>query len=185
MNMPRDCREGLAKGTVLAAATLLALAGCEDRRNNNNNPGASTSGNAGGSGTSSPSGTTGTGTAPATRTNPPPPTGNPPTTTGNAGAYPPDNTGRNERDRSASNLTPMDQSETAADREISASIRRAVVADGQLSMSAHNCKIITRGGVVTLRGPVNTAAEKATIETLARGVPGVTNVVNELEVKSG
>ena len=36
-------------------------------------------------------------------------------------------------------------------------IRKAVVADDSLSMNAHNVKIITLDGVVTLRGPVELA----------------------------
>ena len=67
----------------------------------------------------------------------------------------PDNTGRNVRDRSGATLTPGDQSESEADRTLTQQIRRAVVADDSLSTNAHNIKIITINGVVTLRGPVN------------------------------
>ena len=51
-------------------------------------------------------------------------------------------------------------------------------------MNAHNVKIITSGGVVTLRGPVNSPQEKAAIEAKAKQVAGVTRVDNLLEVEA-
>src|SRR5438045_5826207 len=68
-----------------------------------------------------------------------------------------DNTAKNERDRSGNTKTSGDQSNSAADIKLSADIRRAVVGDGSLSMTAKNLKIISANGVVTLRGPVNSA----------------------------
>ncbi len=94
----------------------------------------------------------------------------------------PDNSGVNERDRHGA-LTPMDQGAGGADRQTTAAIRRGVVADKSLSFGAKNVKIITTGGKVTLRGPVKTDQEKATIEALARQAPGVTEVDNQIEVK--
>ena len=95
-----------------------------------------------------------------------------------------DNTARNRADREAVTKTPMDQSNTSADTKITADIRRSVMDDSSLSMNAKNCKIITdASGVVTLRGPVASQAEKDTIEAKAKAVAGVKNVVNELEVK--
>ncbi len=41
-----------------------------------------------------------------------------------------------------------------------------------MSVDAQNVKIITQDGKVTLRGPVHTAAEKATIEQIANDVAG-------------
>lgn len=96
--------------------------------------------------------------------------------------YPADNSGRNVRDQDANRVTPEDQSNTKADVRITQAIRKAVVADKQLSTSAHNVKIITRKGVVTLRGPVTSAAERSTIEAKASRVAGVTHVDNQLEV---
>ena len=95
-----------------------------------------------------------------------------------------DNTARNERDRSATSVTPGDQSETAADRELAANVRKAIVDDNTLSVNAHNVKVITSQGTVTLRGPVKSAAEKQAVETKARQVAGVSNVINQLEVES-
>jgi hyperosmotically inducible protein len=102
-------------------------------------------------------------------------------------AYPgqtaPDNTGRNVRDRGGDTLTPGDQSETEADRTLTQQIRKAVVADDSLSTLAKNVKIITVNGVVTLRGPVNSPQEKATIEAKAQQISGVSKIDNQLEVK--
>jgi len=95
-----------------------------------------------------------------------------------------DNTEKNERDRSGETKTPGDQSNTPEDLKITQSIRQAVVKDESLTMTAKNVKIITAGGMVTLRGPVKTAEEKMKIETLAKAVAGDTKVDNQLEVKA-
>ena len=58
------------------------------------------------------------------------------------------------------------------------------MADKSLSTNAHNVKIITTGGVVTLRGPVKSAAEKDTIGAKAQQTAGVTRVDNQLEIAS-
>ena len=94
------------------------------------------------------------------------------------------NTRVNERDRAAGALTPLDQSESTADRELVQRIRKAVVADDSLSFTAKNVKIITRDGRVTLRGPVNNAHEKAAIEQTARDAAGPKSVTSELEISN-
>ncbi len=107
----------------------------------------------------------------------------PPSSNANdAKAVPPDNTGRNERDRNQAAVTPMDQSNDPKDVELTQKIRKVVVSDDALSMNAHNVKIISANGVVTLRGPVNTPEEKAKIEAAAKQAAGASNVRNELEV---
>ena len=95
-----------------------------------------------------------------------------------------DNTARNERDRNAATQVPTDQAENEADREVSANVRKAVVADDSLSMNAQNVKIVTSNGNVTLRGPVKTEREKEAIETKAKQVAGVHSVTNLLEVEA-
>lgn len=95
----------------------------------------------------------------------------------------PDDTGKNVRDRGAT-LTPMDQGGSAGDRELTATIRKAIVDDGSLSTNAHNVKIITVDGVVTLRGPVKTPAEKAAVAATAEKAKGVKRVDNQLEVET-
>jgi osmotically-inducible protein OsmY len=95
-----------------------------------------------------------------------------------------DNSGRNVRDRDDKTLTPMDQGGSESDRELTANIRRAIVKDDTLSTNAHNVKIVTVDSVVTLRGPVKSAAEKAAIGSTAAKAPGVKRVDNQLEVET-
>ena len=94
----------------------------------------------------------------------------------------PDNTGSNVRDRSGDTLTPGDQSTSKADLKLTRRIRQAVVADDSLSTTAHNIKIITINGVVTLRGPVNSIQEKANIAAKTQQIAGATKVDNQLEI---
>jgi osmotically-inducible protein OsmY len=95
-----------------------------------------------------------------------------------------DNTERNTRDRTGANPTADDQKEGAGDRKLSAAVRRAIVDDDSLSLNGHNVKIITQKGTVTLRGPVESAAEKAKLQTIAKNIPGVKRVDNQLETKT-
>jgi len=95
----------------------------------------------------------------------------------------PDNTRVNKRDNSSAALTPMDQGNGKTDLKITQQIRQAVMANGSLSFTAKNVKIITQGGKVTLRGPVKSDQERSDIEAAARKVAGVTEVDNQLEVK--
>jgi hyperosmotically inducible periplasmic protein len=83
----------------------------------------------------------------------------------------PDNTKVNSRDRSQTEPTADQQKENRPDREISRDIRRSIMADKSLSPYAHNVKIISENGVVTLKGPVQSEEEKD-------------KVTNELEVKT-
>ena len=94
----------------------------------------------------------------------------------------PDNSKTNMRDRDDATLTPLDQGGSKADRTITQQIRKAVVGHKGLSMDAKNVKIITQDGVVTLRGPVKSAAEKATIADVSTKTKGVKRVDNQLEV---
>ena len=95
-----------------------------------------------------------------------------------------DNTARNERDRNPATQLPTDQAENEADRDISANVRKAVVADDSLSVNAQNIKIVTSNGNVTLRGPVKSEREKEAIEAKAKQVVGVHAVTNLLEVEA-
>ena len=96
----------------------------------------------------------------------------------------PDNTGVNKRDRTAGEATAQDQKMNATDRTLTANIRRAVVADKSLSTYAHNVKIISQDGVVTLKGPVRSDAEVKAIVSKATEVVGSPDkVVNQLSVK--
>ena len=98
--------------------------------------------------------------------------------------YPADNSGTNVRDRLNAAVTAGDQSNTQSDLNITQEIRKAVIADTDLSMNAHNVKIITVSGVVTLRGPVKSAEEKANIGTKAEHAAGVARVDNQIDIAS-
>lgn len=93
-----------------------------------------------------------------------------------------DNSGRNVRDADGDTLTPMDQSNEPRDLELTKKIRSELVADDSLSLKAHNVKIISVDGIVTLRGPVENAAEKERIASLAEKAAGSGKVRNHLEV---
>jgi hyperosmotically inducible periplasmic protein len=93
-----------------------------------------------------------------------------------------DNTGKNVRDRDDQSVTATDQSNDPADLKLTADIRKMIVGDGSLSTMAKNVKIVTIGGVVTLRGPVEKEKEKAAIESHAKQA-GAKKITNELEIK--
>ena len=95
-----------------------------------------------------------------------------------------ENTERNARDSGNATLTPEDQKETSGDIDLTAAIRRSVVRNKSLSLDAQNAKIITRNGVVTLRGPVENSAEKAKLQKIAQKTRGVKRVDNQLEIKT-
>lgn len=95
-----------------------------------------------------------------------------------------DNTRMNKTDRNNTRRTAQGQSEAEADRRLTAAVRKAIVRDKSLSTYAHNVKVVTRDGVVTLRGPVRTSEEKAKISDLAQQVSGVSKVDDQLLVKN-
>lgn len=90
-------------------------------------------------------------------------------------------------DNSAQNTnqprTAQDQSNVQSDRETTAKVRKAIIADKDLSMYAHNIKIITRNGTVTLKGPVKSDDEKQKVETDVAGVVSRDSLVDQLTVK--
>ncbi len=99
--------------------------------------------------------------------------------------HPANNSGRNVRDRSGARLTAQKQPSTGRDVALTRQIRQAIVKDKALSTSAHNVKIITVNGVVTLRGPVQSEGEKTAVAARATQVHGVKRVDNQLEVAGG
>jgi hyperosmotically inducible periplasmic protein len=94
----------------------------------------------------------------------------------------PDNSKTNQGDASKGAVTAEQQKMNPADRNISRQIRSAIYKDKSLSMYAHNIKVITQDGKVTLKGPVRTEDEKAGIQAKAAAVVGAENVTNQLEV---
>jgi hyperosmotically inducible periplasmic protein len=94
-----------------------------------------------------------------------------------------DNTKTNQRDRSANEPTADQQRDTRSDRDITQQIRRSIMNDKSLSTYAHNVKVITQQGQVTLKGPVQSEDEKKSIEAKAAEVVGENKVSSELNVK--
>jgi len=95
----------------------------------------------------------------------------------------PDNTKVNQDVRKANEPTADQQSNNRSDRDITQEIRKAIVHDSSLSTYAHNVKIITQGGQVTLKGPVRSDEEKQAVEAKAVTVAGEGKVTNDLTVK--
>ena len=95
-----------------------------------------------------------------------------------------ENTEINVRDKGNTTLTPEDQKETESDIKITADIRKAIIKNKSLSVDAQNVKIITRNGLVTLRGPVETKKESKKLKKIAKHTPGVLKVDNQLEIKA-
>ena len=72
----------------------------------------------------------------------------------------------------------------AADRNLTAKIRRSIMADKSLSVYAHNVKIVSREGTVTLRGPVRSADEANSIVSKAIGITNSADkVINQMSVE--
>jgi osmotically-inducible protein OsmY len=94
-----------------------------------------------------------------------------------------DNSKRNVADRQESSVTPGDQGNSESDLAITRQIRKGVVDRGDLSVNAQNVKIVTKDGVVTLRGPVADAREKTVIVMIAKQATGVKRVDDQLEAE--
>lgn len=94
----------------------------------------------------------------------------------------PDNTRKNQRDRSDATMTADKQSNDKKDLELVRMIR-SDINKSEMSTYAKNVKVITNGGRVVLRGPVNSQEEKTAIEAIAKKHAAGGNVDNQLEVK--
>lgn len=100
-----------------------------------------------------------------------------------ASQYDADNSGSNVRDKNELRVTPDDQAmEGGTDLELLAQIRQEIVANEDLSINAHNVKIVVEQGNVTLRGPVASLEEKNWIQKTAMRIASGFRVNNQLEV---
>lgn len=96
----------------------------------------------------------------------------------------PDNTAVNKGDGGHAAVTADQQKMNAADRKITAKIRRSIMADKSLSVYAHNVKIISQDGTVTLKGPVRSDEEVQSILSRAGDVTGSADkVINQMSVE--
>lgn len=79
--------------------------------------------------------------------------------------------------------TADDQKNNKADTDLTAQIRKSIMDDKTLSTAAHNVKIVTQDGKVTVRGAVTTQAEKDTVLAKAREIAGQDNVTDNVKVQ--
>lgn len=94
-----------------------------------------------------------------------------------------DNTKVNQRDQSPNEATADQQPSNQSDMQITQQLRKAIIADKSLSTYAHNVKIVTQNGSITLKGPVRSEDEKQAIAAKAAEVVGGDKVTNQLEIK--
>jgi hyperosmotically inducible protein len=87
-----------------------------------------------------------------------------------------------QQNKDRSEPTAQQQKSSSPDREATRNIRKSIVADKSLSTYAHNVKVITQDGKVTLRGPVRSQQEKDAVESKASAVVGKENVTSYLDV---
>ncbi len=97
---------------------------------------------------------------------------------------PADNTKVNQRDQNSNEPTADQQQNSRSDRDLTQQIRKAIMNDKSLSTYAHNVKVITQNGQVTLKGPVRSEEEKRAVEAKATEIAGEKKVTSELAVKS-
>ncbi len=96
----------------------------------------------------------------------------------------PDNTKVNKRDKSASEVTADQQKMNPTDRDLTKKIRRSIMDDKSLSSYAHNIKVISQNGTVTLKGPVKSEDEKKAVMEKAVAVAGSADkVTDQISVK--
>ena len=91
----------------------------------------------------------------------------------------PDNTEINKRDRNSGEATADQQKMSAADQDLTKRIRQSIMSDKSLSTYAHNIKIISQNGTVTLKGPVKSDDEKKIVMAKAVAVAGSSDKVTD------
>ena len=95
----------------------------------------------------------------------------------------PDNTTVNKGDREPGAVTADQSKNNKADVKLAADIRKAIRNDKSLSTYAHNVKIITQNGMVTLKGPVRSEDEKKSVVAKAvDAAGGADKVTDEMSV---
>ena len=81
------------------------------------------------------------------------------------------------------NLQVKEDLKPAYDPTLAQAVRNALAASPEIK--TYSINIGTRGGVVTLSGEVGTLEEKRIIERVARSVPGVSELHNQLTLRPG
>lgn len=88
--------------------------------------------------------------------------------------------GTNQTPGNPTNPTPNQNQ----DQQLASRVRQAIVDDTALSPMAQDLQVTAMAGTVTLRGTVQSQSDKDALGDKAKGVTGVTSVVNNLTVKS-
>ena len=93
-----------------------------------------------------------------------------------------DNTAQNRGATEKNAVTAEKQKSDKDQVTVLAEIRRNIVGAAGLSMDAKNVKILYSKGLVTIRGPVDSVDEKATVERLVKQCDAVGHVKNLLTI---
>lgn len=93
----------------------------------------------------------------------------------------PDNSAQNKNQNDGN--TADNQPNGKTDLQFTADIRKAIIADKDLSTYAHNVKIITKNGTVVLKGPVKSDDEKAKVVNDAANVIARDHITDQMTVK--
>ena len=91
----------------------------------------------------------------------------------------PDNTKANAQ---ADQNTADKQSNAASDRALTQQLRKAITQDKSMSTYAHNVKVVTQNGQITLSGPVRSDEEKRALVEKAAEVAGQDRIVDQMSV---
>ncbi len=93
------------------------------------------------------------------------------------------NLNANNKPKSSYSADKGSHQENGSDKTITINARHALLIDDQLTTKGKNIKILSSDGVVTLRGPVETEAEKSAIEEKIKNIEGVQKIDNQLDVE--
>jgi hyperosmotically inducible periplasmic protein len=97
-------------------------------------------------------------------------------------AVAPDNAKSNKVDTSNATATADAQNNNPTDLDLTKRIRQSLMADKSLSTYAHNIKIVTVSGSVTLNGVVRSEDEKDAIEMKAANIAGKSKITDNLKI---
>lgn len=93
-----------------------------------------------------------------------------------------DNTKVNKQDNNNPEPTADQQKNNRSDLQIARQIRQSLSQDKSLSTYAHNVKVISENGKVTLKGPVRSEDEKQAVLSKAAQIAGENNVNDKVTV---
>ncbi len=94
----------------------------------------------------------------------------------------PDNSRVNADDRASARVTAQDQSVQPDAAETTRLIRAELTADANLSTYGKNVKIIVIDDLITLKGPVNSEAERMKIVRTANNIAPTYRIQNQIQV---